>query len=204
MKKKVVPTREATKQETRDALIAAGTIEFAEKGLDGPSLDSICERAGFTRGAFYVHFRDRDELLVAVVDKMLTSFHDAVIASGDSPDDLQATIGAYVAAAVAGAPATRGRMQWHFHDTLAAVARSPVLRERYVSLQRQAIDRVAKAAKAGQRAGAVRRDVPAEAMGEILVTLTLGITAMLEVGVPFDLQAGGLALTKLLRPAPKR
>ncbi|MGH7328029.1 MAG: TetR family transcriptional regulator, partial [Polyangiaceae bacterium] len=68
---KATKTRDATKIETRDALIAAGAMEFAEKGVDGPSLDGICARAGFTRGAFYVHFRDRDDLLVAVVDRVL-------------------------------------------------------------------------------------------------------------------------------------
>ena len=45
-------TREETKQATRDALISAGMALFAEQGLDGPSLDAICDRAGFTRGAF--------------------------------------------------------------------------------------------------------------------------------------------------------
>src|SRR4051812_40727719 len=63
-------TREETKQRTREALVEAGIALFAEQGLDGPSLDAICERAGFTRGAFYVHFRDRDELLQAVMERV--------------------------------------------------------------------------------------------------------------------------------------
>ena len=54
---------QAAKQETREALLQAAMAEFAEKGLDLPSLDAICARAGFTRGAFYVHFRDREELV---------------------------------------------------------------------------------------------------------------------------------------------
>ena len=43
---------------------------FAKHGLDGPSLDDICAHAGFTRGAFYVHFEDRDDFLVAVMDRV--------------------------------------------------------------------------------------------------------------------------------------
>ena len=81
-------TRQATKSETRDALIAAGALEFAEKGLDAPSLDAICARAGFTRGAFYVHFRDRDDLLVAIVDRVLSGVQDAIIPRDDAPMDL--------------------------------------------------------------------------------------------------------------------
>ena len=39
---------------------------FAEVGMDAASVEMICERAGFTRGAFYSNFASMDELLVAV------------------------------------------------------------------------------------------------------------------------------------------
>jgi AcrR family transcriptional regulator len=194
------PTREATKQETREALVRAGALEFAEKGLDGPSLDAICERAGFTRGAFYVHFRDRDDLLVAVVDRVLERFQRAVIASTGAPDDLRETIGRYVRAVVEGDPVPTNTPKWAFHDTLAACARLPVLRDRYRALQEGAIDQVARAAAAGQRAGTVRRDVTPKAIAEILVVLTLGIGAMLDAGIPFDLLGDAGALAKLIAP----
>src|SRR5262252_1452795 len=64
-KKKRPKFRVASMQRTREALIQAGIELFAEKGLDAPSLDEICDRAGYTRGAFYVHFADRDEFVVA-------------------------------------------------------------------------------------------------------------------------------------------
>jgi len=44
--------REATRQKLLDA---AGLV-FAEEGLDAASVEAICERAGFTRGAFYSNF----------------------------------------------------------------------------------------------------------------------------------------------------
>src|SRR6185436_7358643 len=94
--------RSEAKQETREALIAAALAEFAEHGLDAPSLDAICARAGYTRGAFYVHFRDRADLLVAVVEHAMTVFMDAVIATGGEGHDLERTIDRF-AGAVAGA-----------------------------------------------------------------------------------------------------
>jgi TetR/AcrR family transcriptional regulator, transcriptional repressor for nem operon len=66
--------RGESKQKTRAALLRAALELFAEQGLDLPSLDAICDRAGFTRGAFYVHFRDRDDLLVAAMDKVGEAF----------------------------------------------------------------------------------------------------------------------------------
>ena len=191
--------REASKQETRDALIAAATADLAEKGLETASLAAICARAGFTRGAFYVHFRDRDELVVAVVDRILTKLFDAVIPAGEAPEDLDRTVAQYVAMVAQQAPAVSGTKGWRYHHTLAACARSPALRQRYASLQEEAMSRVTKAARAGQRAGTVRKDVPARALGEILVILTMGIGAMLELEIPFDLTGGAGALKALLR-----
>jgi AcrR family transcriptional regulator len=190
------PVRDTTKRETREALISAAMLEFAEHGLDVPSLDAICARAKKTRGAFYVHFADRDELVAAVFERILTSFQDAVIGAGGA-ESLQQTIAGYVAAVVSGAPAVRNRGPWRFHHTLAACARSPALRRRYAELQVQGIERVAQAARAGQRAGKVRTDIPAERIGELLVVLTLGIAAMREVEAPFDLTGGAKALARV-------
>jgi AcrR family transcriptional regulator len=198
--------RETSKQETREALIAAAAVEMAEKGIEGASLDAICARAGFTRGAFYVHFKDRDDLVVAVVERHLKSFFDQVIAANDAPEDLERTIGQYVSTVVAMAPTLRNRREWRFHHTLAACARSPVLRERYASLQHEAMARVKRAAEAGQREGTIRRDVTPEAIAEILVVLTMGIDAMFDAGIKFDLLGGARALSMLLaaRPSTKR
>jgi len=52
---------------TRDRLMDAAIALFAEKGILGASVEEICERAGFTRGAFYSNFDSKDELLLAVL-----------------------------------------------------------------------------------------------------------------------------------------
>ncbi|HEY0250250.1 MAG TPA: TetR family transcriptional regulator, partial [Kofleriaceae bacterium] len=66
-------TREQAKAQTRIALIDAGIIELGHHGLDA-SLDQICARAKLTRGAFYVHFADRDAFIVAVMHHVLGGF----------------------------------------------------------------------------------------------------------------------------------
>src|SRR5215470_788296 len=95
--------RQLSKQETREALLRAAMGEFAEHGLDAPSLDAICARAGFTRGAFYVHFRDREDLVAAVMERVLGAFLDAIVARGEVGGErsLAATVERF-AAAVAG------------------------------------------------------------------------------------------------------
>ena len=44
---------------------------FAERGIIGASVEEICEAAGFTRGAFYSNFADKDELVLALIRKTL-------------------------------------------------------------------------------------------------------------------------------------
>ena len=54
---------------TRDRLIDAAVAVFAEKGVLAASVEEICERAGFTRGAFYSNFDSKDDLCVAVLTR---------------------------------------------------------------------------------------------------------------------------------------
>lgn len=42
---------------------------FAERGIIGASVEEICEAAGFTRGAFYSNFTDKDDLVLAMVQR---------------------------------------------------------------------------------------------------------------------------------------
>jgi AcrR family transcriptional regulator len=63
------PRREATRQRILDAAREV----FAERGVIGGSVEDICERAGFTRGAFYSNFSDKDDVLDALVEREHTS-----------------------------------------------------------------------------------------------------------------------------------
>jgi TetR/AcrR family transcriptional repressor of nem operon len=171
-------TREQTKHDTREALVKAALAEFAEHGLDA-SLDAICARAGFTRGAFYVHFKDRDDLVAAAIDKVLSRHQDMLLAGGD----LRATIVRFIALVMTGEGVTTGTPSWRFRHTLDACARLPAVRARYLKLQRQ---------------GPGRDDGAAHALAELLVVLTLGMSAASELGLPIDVLAGGAVLQRML------
>jgi TetR/AcrR family transcriptional repressor of nem operon len=204
--------RSAGKRETREALILAGIAELAEKGLDEPSLDAICARAGFTRGAFYVHFEDRDDFIAAVMERVLGGFLDAIIATGSHEHDLAQTVTRFTddvarlttgaEGALLGLPVPGAGRAIQFHRLIEACARSPRIRARWVALVREAIERVAKAASSGQLAGSVRSDVEAERLGTLLVALALGAVAALESGVPFDPAQARDGVLALLRPPP--
>jgi len=188
--------RPVGKRETREALIQAGMIELAEKGLLEPSLDAICARAGFTRGAFYVHFEDREDFIAAVMERVLGGFLDAIIATGSHEHDLAQTVTRFTdevarwtrgdEGALLGFPVAGAGRAVQFHRLIEACTRSPRIRERWSALVREAIERVAKAVGEGQIAGSLRGDVEAEQIGTLLVSLGLGAVVALESGVPFE------------------
>src|SRR5690606_17254741 len=143
--------RARAKAETREALIQAAIAEFAGHGLDAPSLDAICARAGFTRGAFYVHFEDRDDLVVAVMERVFAAFLDAMVPAGAEPQDLERTVRRYADTVAglaelrwrAGRPGAADAVGVPFHRLLEACARSPALRGRFVALLQRAGERLA-------------------------------------------------------------
>jgi Transcriptional regulator len=72
------------RQQTLDRLVAAAIDVFAERGVEAASVEEICERAGFTRGAFYSNFDSKEELCLAIVRQqsalMLASTRQALAA----------------------------------------------------------------------------------------------------------------------------
>lgn len=56
-------------QRTREELINAAEIVFHKKGVAQTSLDNIAQQAGLTRGAFYWHFKNKQEIFKAMLDR---------------------------------------------------------------------------------------------------------------------------------------
>jgi AcrR family transcriptional regulator len=73
---RVVPAGPKARR-TRAQLIAAATTEFAEQGFQNTSVAQIAERAGVSLGTFYQYFRNRDEVLAAMVNAQLDGIRTA-------------------------------------------------------------------------------------------------------------------------------
>jgi AcrR family transcriptional regulator len=70
--------RSARKAHTRDALLGAGRMLFAEGPVDAISIDTVVARAGVAKGSFYNHFADRQALVEAVVADIRFALQDTV------------------------------------------------------------------------------------------------------------------------------
>jgi AcrR family transcriptional regulator len=175
--------RRTTKEETRDALIASGMELFAKRGIDGPSLDDICAHAGLTRGAFYVHFADRDAFLVAVMQHVLGGFVGSL--TGLDAPDLKGALRTFIRAVGTPAlhPAKRASGAIRFHQVMEACRRSPSIGEGYRRLLLLGRDAVAALVARDQSV----RKASARGIADLSVVFALGVAALLELEVPIDL-----------------
>ncbi|THF66728.1 TetR/AcrR family transcriptional regulator [Deinococcus sp. Arct2-2] len=62
-------TREESRLQTRAALLDAAKTLFARQGFEGTSVEHITEAAGYSRGAFYSNFEDKQVLLIALIER---------------------------------------------------------------------------------------------------------------------------------------
>lgn len=78
-------------QVTREKLLGSARAVFAEKGFTLTNIDDITQRADLGKGTFYYHFSSRDEIIEALVDRVINELI-AVIAENcrDIPDLMSA------------------------------------------------------------------------------------------------------------------
>lgn len=60
-------SREESQRQTRARLLEVGRQHFIEHGLGGAVAEKIAEQAGYSRGALYSNFADKEDLFIAVI-----------------------------------------------------------------------------------------------------------------------------------------
>lgn len=122
-------TQGERRADTRQRLLDAAAELFAERGIDGSSVDAIAERADRTSGAIYDHFGGKEGLLFALLEGWV--------------DDVAVVISAELAAAstlderlsslwrnVADPPTGDGRWLGLEHELWSYAVRNPAARDK--------------------------------------------------------------------------
>jgi AcrR family transcriptional regulator len=77
----------------REQLLDVTTHELSERGFHGISVEAVASAAGVTRATVYLHFRDLQELLEAVIDRetsrALAQFSETALTNLDEGDPRQ-------------------------------------------------------------------------------------------------------------------
>ena len=78
-------------EETHAKILESAIKLFSNQGFNKASVDDICAEAGISKGAFYHHFKSKQELFLALLDGWLQAIDNAIEASKDmtAPETFQ-------------------------------------------------------------------------------------------------------------------
>lgn len=170
-------TPERRRELTRTALVEAAAEVFARRGFHAASLEEIADLAGFTRGAIYSNFRSKEDLLLAVADRVNRTHIEAVTAAQEQAADPEARRTGAAAAAV-------------WRDVISAdpnlvpltlefqlyALRNPAFRERLAALDRQQIARIANLIEREAAAFGIKLKLPAVDLADLMNATAIGLS----------------------------
>jgi AcrR family transcriptional regulator len=195
-------TQTERREETRELLLEAASRMIAKRGFHATSLDSIAEEAGFSRGAVYYNFADKEELFLELLDRRCAErAQDLRSVFADSPeDDVAATSRQAQLAAQHALDAMTGDPEWGalYLEFLAHAARDAAFRRRFSRRSTEMRSALEGVVVERTRAVANALDVEPEQLAVVIDALGTGLWAhhMLHgpKAVPPDLFSKALAL----------
>lgn len=169
-KKKLTP-REEKGMKTRQDIYEASVALFTKRGYDNVTVDDICHKVGVTKGAFYYHFKSKDQVLrekFLDIDVFTMDLIEDISDIGDFLDKLRAH--------------SRGVMQfiadlglkWTklvFHAEIGPDTKRPYLS----NLKRPVYNNTASLLREGQESGLVRTDKTCEEMALMIIHCYRGL-----------------------------
>jgi len=176
-------TRRPPREEVRRRILAAATEVFLERGFGGASVDEIAAAAGFSKGAVYSNFEDKDALFLALVDEEFAWRLDQLRAAlEDAPDDPHA--GAEVAGrSMIRALAAHQDLHVLFSEFRVHADRSPDTRRRFAERRSEIRATLAETVAAYADRAGVELTMPPDHLATVLLALTNGL-ALERLGQP--------------------
>ena len=167
----VVPRAEQVASNRRQLLTAARDV-FGELGYARASLDEIADRAGFTKGAVYSHFRSKADLFLSLLEEQIeqraTGQRDQASGTMTAPE--VATMVRQVVSL------SRADPRWRLAvlEFRVVAARDEQLNARYAAAHRKATDGLVETVGAMFRALGTQPRVPIEDLAAIAFALDSG------------------------------
>jgi AcrR family transcriptional regulator len=181
--------------QTREKLMDAATLLFAAKGVLAASVEEICERAEFTRGAFYSNFADKDELCLAVLNRQATrelAATQKAVATLSSDvlgaDTIEGLVESALSVFLAAQPRSSEDLLAGMELRLYAI-RNPALRTPLLALNDEMVDQIGT--------------LLVTAIGKVGATLTVPVAQAIDLLHAVYAHSGGTALLHGLEPDDK-
>lgn len=196
-------TRAESQAQTRAEILEAAAQVFARRGYDGASIAEIAEAAGFSHGAVYSNFADKEDLFLALYERWVAERVVEIDAELDhaasAVEGAQTLVAGWLRRVEADPNAFLLRLEF-----TARAARDPVLREK-LSTRVGAVPLAFARLQGPAGAAGPRFTLPAEQVALALQALSLGL-ALEALANPAAVQpeVGGRLAARLLDALTER
>jgi len=189
-------SRKQSQARTRERLLESAARAFASDGIESTSIERIAAGAGHTRGAFYAHFKDKQDLSLTMLEQQFDAYIERfshTLASAESPAVRARHAGDDLSRLLEADPRWQ-RLSFEFASyALRDDAFRRELVKRYESLR----ERVAKVFRQRAEEHGVESPIPFERLTLMTFVISTGITTtmLLEPDrIPQDLQGEMLSI----------
>ena len=170
--------RPETRDARRRAFVDAGWRCVAATGFHRLTVDDVCREAGASKGSFYSHFNEKQELLVALLDDDAAGVEEVIEDAGDGADHATDRIRRFLRSLMAlGDDPARVRVR---ADLWAEAMSDETLRSHMGDAIRRRRAMLAALLADAVAAGELR-DVPSNATAAVLLALADGLVLHAEV-----------------------
>jgi TetR/AcrR family fatty acid metabolism transcriptional regulator len=168
-----VPPRRRGREETRARLLQAATSVLARSGFERATVDEIVREAGFSKGAFYVHFESKDELFWAILEERFSPRQEALRQAVDHSKPIDDNVRTVLSAVfgLLGDDPLWGSLFMEFH---AHAARNEEVRRRLGTMYEAWRQLIVDILNVTRQAGRIRKDADLELMATVLVATVEG------------------------------
>jgi len=172
-------TPQRRRELTRDHLLKAAAQVFTERGFHGSNLDEVAAVAGFTKGAVYSNFRNKEDLFLAVLgwiyEQEMAALRDTLRSSQTPSESRLSDFADLVRRQGVAAGADWSVLYEEFH--LYAL-RNPSAREKLAELDRQDVQEVARVIENERKRQGLQPLESATDAARIVIALMRGVGMM--------------------------
>jgi AcrR family transcriptional regulator len=165
--------RRRRRAETRQRLTEAALGVFARNGYERATVDEIVREAGFSKGAFYVHFEAKEDIFWAMLEERLAHQQEAFRAALDInvpvAQNLQTILRSLFAL-------NQDDPLWSalFMEFVAHASRNGKMRDKLGGMYRSWRAFAVEVLNAGREAGLVRKDLDADFLASVIIAVIEG------------------------------
>ena len=171
MAKEKLTKRKIQGRETRRKIFDTSLELFNRHGYENVTIDDICEKIGVSKGAFYTHFKSKDQVILENFISLNAYYEDVFREVSDKNNCLEKLFlfQRRVMKNIANIGCEAVKLVYHLET-------APQKKKSFLISKKHSLYRIIVALiKEGQKSGEIRKDKSADAIASMLVQLYRGI-----------------------------